>query len=76
MVHLNDMLVVGETSMIAYAISRRLLIACQKPSLRLHPNKCFFTNLGVHYLRYHVLAEGLSTDPQKTDAVANIPQST
>lgn len=48
-----------------------------KTNLRLHPSKCFFANIGEDYLGgYHVSANGHSTDPRKTDAVANFPQPT
>lgn len=76
LVYLDDILVIGETFEDHLNNLQKVFSRLKEANLRLHPKKCYFASPSVDYLGYHVSAEGLSTDPRKTEAVANFPQLT
>ena len=74
--YLDDILVIGETFEAHVSNLLKVFSRLKEANLRLHPKKCYIASSSVDYLGYHVSTDGLSTDPRKTDTVANFPQPT
>ena len=74
LMYLDDIPVIGETFEDHLNNLQKVFCRLKEANLRLHAKKCYFASPSVDYLGYHVSPEGLSTDPRKTEAVANFPQ--
>ena len=75
-VYLDDILVLGETFDSHIANLQRVFDRLKQATLQLKPKKCHFASSSVDYLGYHVSDKGLSTDQEKTEAVAKFPRPT
>jgi len=55
----------------------RILLIFRKANLKIKPKNCNLFERQVKYLDHVITAEGISTDPEKTAAVAewSVPQS-
>ena len=73
LVYLDDIIVFGETVMETLERLQVVLDRLRNAGLKLKPSKCHLFQRSVAYLGHIVSAEGVATDPQKVQAVANWP---
>ena len=73
LIYLDDIIVFGETVMETLERLQVVLDRLRNAGLKLKPSKCHLFQRSVAYLGHIVSAEGVATDPQKVQAVANWP---
>ena len=76
LVYLDDIIVFGRTLEEHEERLEKVLKRLYEEGLKLSPEKCQFYQSSVHYLGHIVSAEGVSTDPEKLDAVTSWPRPT
>lgn len=76
LVYLDDILIFGKTHDIMLERLQEVLKRLDTSGIKLRLNKCKFSATKIAYLGHVISEEGVSTDPQKTQAVANIPTPT
>ena len=73
LVYLDDVIVVGRTFHEHLQNLRAVFERLRAAGLKLQPKKCHLCSPKVEFLGHIVSADGVSTDPQKIDKVANWP---
>ena len=73
LVYLDDILIIGKTFSEHLLNLRNVFGRLKEAGLKLQPRKCGFCLPEVGFLGHIVSAKGLSTDPSKTEKVANWP---
>ena len=76
LVYLDDVIVVGRTFKEHLRNLRAVFGRLRAAGLKLQPKKCHLCSPKVEFLGHIVSADGVSTDPQKLDKVANWPVPT
>jgi hypothetical protein len=72
-VYLDEVIVVGRTFQEHLFNMRKLFQRFREARLKLNPEKCQLFRREVRYLGYIVSPEGISTDPEKLNAVQEWP---
>ena len=72
-VYINDIIVTGSTFPEHLDNLRAVLERLRSAQLKLKPKKCNLAEWQVEYLGHVVSQDGLSTDPNKMEAVRNLP---
>jgi len=77
LVYLDDVIVFGKTFEEMAKNLEQNFIRFQEANLRINPKKCNLFGRQVKYLGHVITTNGISTDPEKTNAVAGwpVPQS-
>ena len=75
-VYLDDIIVFSKTVEEHKQQLRHVLEKLNEAGLKLNARKCQFLKKEVSFLGYFVPAEGLSTDPEKVEAIRKYPVST
>jgi len=77
LVYLDDIIVFGKTFEDMAENLKQIFIRFRKANLKINPKKCSLFERQVKYLGHVITADGISTDPEKTTAVAEwpVPQS-
>jgi len=77
LVYLDDVIVFGKTFEEMVENLKQIFIRFREANLRINPKKCSLFGRQVKYLGHIITANGISTDPEKTNAVVEwpIPQS-
>ena len=73
LVYLDDIIVFGQSFNDELCRLREVFQRMQKANLKLSPKKCHLFRREVHFLGHVVSAEGVATDPAKTEAVNSWP---
>jgi len=73
MVYLDDVIIFGKTFEEMVENLREVFLLLRKANLKLNPKKCVFFKREVKYLGYLISEKGISTDPEKIEAVRNWP---
>ena len=73
LIYLDDIIIFGNTFEEELERLREVFSRLRKSGLKLKPKKCSLFQKEVLYLGHVVSNEGISTDPQKTEAVKNWP---
>ena len=76
LVYLDDMVIFGRTFEEHLFRLKEVFRRFREAGLKLKPSKCSFCRSQVHFLGHIVSSTGISTDPSKTDFVANWPTPT
>ncbi|XP_040216142.1 uncharacterized mitochondrial protein AtMg00860-like [Rana temporaria] len=76
LVYLDDIIVFGRTLEDHEQRLEKVLKRLHEEGLKLSREKCQFYQPSVHYLGHIVSAEGISTDPEKLEAVTSWPRPT
>ena len=76
LVYLDDIIVIGRSFAEHISNLNSVLQRLRESGLRLKPAKCCFFQTRVHYLGHIISRDGVATDPQKTDKVAQWPTPT
>ena len=76
LVYLDDVIIVGKTFQDHLQNLREVFQRLREAGLKLKPTKCDFCALQVEFLGHIVSAEGVQTDPSKTEKVAQWPTPT
>lgn len=75
-IYLDDLIVFSKTYEEHIERLELIFLRLRQRSLKLSSKKCSFLKEKVEYVGHVVSAEGISTDPEKTDKVANWPTPT
>jgi len=75
LVYLDDVIVFGKTFEEMVGNLRQIFLRFREANLKINPKKCNLFERQVKYSGYVITAEGMSTDPEKTAAVADWPVS-
>lgn len=73
LVYLDDVIIVGKTFQDHLRNLREVFQQLREAGLKLKPTKCDFCSLQVEFLGHIVSADGVQTDPSKTEKVAQWP---
>ena len=73
LIYLDDIIVFGETVIEMIERLRVVLTRLRHAGLKLKPIKCHLFQKSVAYLGHIVYSEGVATDPQKVQAIAEWP---
>ena len=73
LIYLDDIIVFGETVTETIERIRVVLTRLRHAGLKLKPSKCHLFQKSVAYLRHIVSSEGVATDSQKVQAIAEWP---
>ena len=76
LVYLDDVIIVGKTFQDHLRNLREVFQRLREAGLKLKPTNCDFCSLQVEFLGHIVSAEGVRTDPSKTEKVAQWPVPT
>jgi hypothetical protein len=76
LVYLDDIIIVGRTFEEHLQNLQAVLIRLREAGLKLKPQKCALCLPQVEFLGHVVSAQGVSTDPRKTEKVRNWPTPT
>ena len=71
LVYLDDVIIFSHTFEEHLFRLKEVLERFREAGLKLKPSKCSFCQTQVLFLGHAVSTEGISTDPSKTNAVAN-----
>jgi len=75
LIYLDDIIAFGKTFEDMVGNFRQILLRFWEANLKINPKKCNLFGRQVKYLGHVITAEGVSTDPEKTAAVAEWPVS-
>ena len=73
LVYLDDIIVYGRTHQEHLVRLEEVLHRLQEAGLKLKPSKCHFFQEKLIFLGHQISAQGMTTDPSKTEAVRNWP---
>ena len=73
--YMDDIVVYAESLEEHTRKLRKLFGRLQTSGVTLYPDKCFFLRKEVGYLGHIISEKGVRSDPQKTQAVSEFPQS-
>ena len=76
LIYLDDILVAGKTFLDQLSHLRSVLQRLRDAGLKLAPEKCFLFQKEVKYLGHVVSEKGITTDPDKVEAVRTWPKPT
>ena len=73
-VYLDDIIIMSQTEEEHYDRLGRVLDRLSQCNMKLSPKKCFFFQKEVKYVGHVISADGVRTDPNKTEKVASWPR--
>lgn len=73
LVYLDDIIIFGKSFEEMLLNCRMIFRRLKEINLKVNPKKCVFFNKEIKYLGHVISAEGITTDPQKINAVKDWP---
>ncbi|KRK05548.1 uncharacterized protein Dyak_GE28019, partial [Drosophila yakuba] len=71
--YLDDIIVIGRTKEEHLAKLKEVFSRLQRANLRINPDKCKFFQKELKYLGHVVSDQGIRTDPEKVEAIRDLP---